>query len=143
MSNKVVLISCVKKKRATETIAKDLYISPLFKSMRKYAEQNSDHWFILSAKYGVLQPDEDNKAPYDLTLKSMRKVDRLAWAEQVQRDLLKMLPTGAEVVILAGIRYRENIEPFLISHGFTVKVPMRGKKFGQQLQWLNGVLRNE
>jgi hypothetical protein len=66
----------------------------------------------------------------------MQKADRLAWAERVQQALLKVLPPGAEVVVLAGEHYRENLVPFLEHHGFSVTVPMAGLAFGPQLRWL-------
>ena len=55
--------------------AEDMYISQLFAGMRQYAEQNANAWFILSAEYGVLRPDQV-VAPYDRTLTTMRKRDR-------------------------------------------------------------------
>jgi hypothetical protein len=73
----------------------------------------------------------------------MSKRDRVAWAERVQRQLLKLLPAGAAVVVLAGCRYREGVVPFLESHGFTVEVPMVGLKFGPQLRWLKKQMCDE
>jgi len=140
MATRVALISCVKTKRKSAVAAKDLYISPLFKGMRRYAEQNADAWFILSAEHGVLQPDQVI-APYERTLKAMPKRDRVAWAERVHHQLLEFLPAGAVVVILAGNRYRENVVAFLESHGFIVEVPMVGLQFGPQLRWLKEHVR--
>ena len=135
MATRVVLVSCVKTKRKTDAQAQDLYTSQLFRGMRRYVERTADTWYILSAKYGLLRPDEV-VAPYEQTLKTMRKADRLAWAERVQQALGKVLPTGAGLVILAGDRYGENLVPFLERHGFTVSVPMAGLAFGPQLRWL-------
>lgn len=135
MPTRIALVSCVKTKRKATVAAKDLYISPLFKGMRNYAEQNADSWFILSAKYRLLRPDEVI-APYELAMKAMPKRKRLAWAEQVQCQLLEFLPAGALVVILAGRDYHKDLVPFLKSHGFTVEVPMEGLGFGPRLRWL-------
>jgi hypothetical protein len=135
MTTRVALVSCVKTKRKSAVAAKDLYISQLFMGMRRYAEQNADAWYILSAEHGVLQPDQVI-APYERTLNTMPKRNRVAWAEQIQRQLLGLLPAGTVVVVLAGKRYREGIVSFLESYGFTVEVPMAGLKFGLQLRWL-------
>ena len=62
--------------------------------------------------------------------------ERLAWAELVQLQLLELLPTGAEVILLAGLRYREEIVPFLRERGFSVSVPLEGLPIGKQLQRL-------
>jgi cytoplasmic iron level regulating protein YaaA (DUF328/UPF0246 family) len=135
MANRVVLVSCVKTKRKSAAAAQDLYTSQLFKGMRRYAEQNADAWFILSAEHGVLRPDQV-VAPYERTLKTMPKSERIAWAERVRCQLLELLPAGAVVVVLAGNRYREGVVPFLESRGFRVEVPMDGLTFGPQLRWL-------
>ena len=39
---KICLVSCVRSKCGRATKAKDLYISPLFRKARKYAERNAD-----------------------------------------------------------------------------------------------------
>lgn len=135
MVDRIALVSCVKKKQASRKPAQDLYVSDLFKGMRRYAEKNAKSWFILSARHGLLRPDQVI-SPYDLTLKTMPKPDRLAWAAKVQDQLTDALPTGAMVIILAGERYREHLVPFLIGQGFEVKIPMEGLRFGPQLRWL-------
>ena len=110
--------------------------------MRTYAKMNAEEWLILSAKHGVLKPDEVVH-PYERTLNRLPKLERLAWADKVQRRLLKLLPAGALITVLAGVRYRENLVPFLRNHGFPVSVPMEGLKFGFQLRWLKKQNRNE
>ena len=110
--------------------------SQLFRGLRAYAEAHADAWYILSAEHGVLRPD-DVIAPYEKTLSRMLKRDRVAWAGRVQPQLLAILPPGADVILLAGSRYRAGIEFFLQQHGFSVSIPMEGLGIGKQLQWLN------
>lgn len=135
MVRRIALVSCVKTKDNSAMAAKDMYISQLFMGMRQYAEQNADAWFILSAEHGVLLPDQII-VPYERTLRTMPKLDRMVWAERVNNQLQELLPSTAEVVFLAGVRYREGVVPFLRSHGFNIEIPMEGKKFGLQLRWL-------
>lgn len=137
MANRVAFVSCVKSKRESESPARDLYTSPLFAGMRRYAEQHVDVWFILSAEHGLLAPDEV-VAPYEKTLYKMMKAERLDWAERVQQQIIKVLPPGTKVIVLAGKRYREGLVPFLASKGYSVEVPMEGLSIGSQLSWLNG-----
>lgn len=40
------------------------------------------------------------------------------------------------MILLAGLRYREEIEPFLRKRGFAVSVPLEGLKIGEQLRYL-------
>ena len=135
MATRVAFVSCVKQKRDSAAPARDLYLSQLFRGLRRYAETHADAWYILSAEHGVLRPDQVVE-PYERTLNTMRKPERLAWAERVQKQLLELLPSGAEVILLAGLRYREEIEPFLRKRGFLVSVPLEGLKIGMQLQRL-------
>jgi hypothetical protein len=132
---RVALVSCVKVKKPVVSAAQDLYVSGLFKGMRSYAQANADRWFILSAEHGLLAPDQI-VAPYERTLNRMRQEERVEWARRVQSSLIERLPTGATVIFLAGVRYRENLVQFLEDHGFPVTVPMSGLKLGHQLQWL-------
>lgn len=86
MAKKVALVSCVKSKREVPSPACDLYASQLFQGMRRYAEQNADAWFILSAEHGVLSPDEVI-APYEKTLNKMGKAARSQWSARVVQQL--------------------------------------------------------
>lgn len=135
MPTRVALVSCVKAKQASPARAGDLYTSPLFRAFRAFALAHADAWYILSAKHGLLAPDQV-VAPYDRSLPAMPKRDRVAWVERVQQRLLDVLPPGAEVAVLAGVRYREGLVPFLRARGFAVTVPLEGLGMGQQLQRL-------
>jgi cytoplasmic iron level regulating protein YaaA (DUF328/UPF0246 family) len=133
---RIALVSCVKSKQNRPAPAKDLYTSPLFKSLRRYAEANADRWFILSAEHGLVDPDKV-LAPYEKTLNRARKDQRAVWGRRVQERLDEVLPSGAEVIILAGARYREHLVPFLKSRGHKVSIPLEGMPFGKQLQYLS------
>jgi len=69
------VISCVSKKHETLAPAKDLYDSELFRRARAYVEATGCPWFILSAKHGLVAPDEVI-APYLETLNAMSVADR-------------------------------------------------------------------
>jgi hypothetical protein len=132
---RVALVACVKSKQPSPAPAKDLYTSTLFRGMRAFAEANADAWYILSAEHGLLDPDQVT-APYERTLNKMGKAARQEWAARVQRQLAAVLPARAEVIILAGERYREGLVPLLESRGYGVSIPLQGLPFGRQLQRL-------
>ena len=140
MAQRIAIVSCVKQKRTSAAPARELYVSELFRGLRRYAEACADAWYILSAEHGLLHPDQV-VAPYERTLNTMRKPERLVWASRVQRQLLEVLPASAEVILLAGARYRENLEPFLRSMGYEVSVPLAGLALGKQLQYLKEIAR--
>jgi hypothetical protein len=81
-SKTVYLVSCVSKKRRTPTQARDLYNSDWFLKARDYVEGTHSPWFILSAEYGLVPPDQV-LAPYERTINAMGKPGqrklRLKW----------------------------------------------------------------
>lgn len=62
-----VLVGCVKTKARRPLPAGDLYRSPLFERRRAYAEASGASWYLLSSKWGLIEPDTV-VAPYDLYL---------------------------------------------------------------------------
>jgi cytoplasmic iron level regulating protein YaaA (DUF328/UPF0246 family) len=132
--HKVVLISCVSKKRSLKCRARELYVSPLFQKNLEYAQKLApDHIFILSAKYGLVELD-DEIAPYDLTLNEMSELENRMWAKNVLRQLATKADLQNDLfVFLAGKKYRKNLQPHL-GH---VEVPLEGLKIGEQLQRLS------
>lgn len=139
---RVVLVSCVKKKGTAPSPARDLYVSQFFRGMRAYAQTHADKWYILSAEHGLVRPDQVI-APYDRSLRTMSMPERSAWAVRVQAELLRVLPARAEVVLLAGARYRQAIESFLTHRGYSVSIPMKGLGIGSQLKWLKAAARRD
>lgn len=136
----IALVGCVKKKKCTPMPARDLYCSDWFHKASAYAMCIADGWYILSAKYGLVEPDEVI-APYDKTVNGMSAAQRRAWARQLWSELKEWLKPGDQVVILAGKSYRENLIEPIREAGCRVKVPMKGLKFGEQKRWLKQRLK--
>lgn len=132
---KVVLVACAARKLKTPARAADLYISPLFRRAREYAEAHADAWYILSALHGLLGPERIT-APYDFTLKECNRREREQWAWRVISALRGAAPPRLHIIILAGKLYREHLEYDLARYGYTVEVPMRGMGIGQQIHFL-------
>lgn len=130
----IVLVSCVAKKLVAPALAADLYQSQWFKAARAYAEAHGNHWYILSAKYGLVHPDQ-SLLPYEQTLPGSH-AKRRCWAELTAKQLrLAIEPQNAKLVILAGLRYRYPLMEYL--KDYTVAVPMYALGIGQQLRWLH------
>jgi hypothetical protein len=130
----IYLVSCVGKKRPATTQAKDLYASEWFFRARAFVERTSSPWFILSAKFGLVAPDQEIP-PYEMTLNDMPRAERLAWADRVRRQIDDTIAPGGRCVVLAGQRYREFLMDYLTQRYIT-DVPMRGLGIGKQLHWL-------
>lgn len=132
--NTIYLLSCVSKKQSYRAKAKDLYISPLFRLSYQFAQQaNPDAIFILSAKYGLVHPDQEID-PYDETLNKMSDKRISMWADSV---LIKLEQTtdlqNDHFVFLAGLKYRK----YLLQRIMSYEIPMEGLTIGRQLQFLS------
>jgi hypothetical protein len=131
---KIILISCVSKKRSYKSKARDLYISPLFKKNLKYAlKLQPDQVFILSAKYGLVSLDEEIE-PYDVTLNTMSAKEIKDWSAAVLRDLAGQTDLQQDqFIFLAGPKYRK----YLVEHFTHFEIPFEGLTIGRQLQQLS------
>ena len=126
----------MKGKQTSATAAKDLYTSDLFRKARAYIEPTGMLWFILSAEYGLLHPDQ-NIAPYEKTLIRMRSWERKQWAEKVIHQMEQELPKAEQIVVFAGEKYREHLMSYLRSRASSVKIPLKGLRLGEQKRWFN------
>jgi hypothetical protein len=132
---KIALVACVSKKDTRPRPAGYLYASPWFEKASAYVRRSADAWYILSAKHGLVAPEQVIE-PYNQTLNTMPAADRRAWADRVSVELRKILKPGDTVIVLAGQRYREHLIQPIRSLGCRVEVPMEGLPIGKQLQWL-------
>jgi hypothetical protein len=48
----------------------------------------------------------------------------------------EILPDAAKVVVLAGVKYRENLITYLHARFPKVSIPMEGLQIGRQLNWM-------
>jgi hypothetical protein len=139
---RIGLISCVKDKEDYATVASKLYKSKLFLYSKKYAERNYDAYFILSAKYGLIFPDEVVQ-PYDETLIGKSADEKKQWSLNIFHFIISNYnPDTAEFYIHAGKDYRKYLLPMLEEYGFKVYVPLQGLGIGQQLQFYKNISDN-
>lgn len=127
---KTGLISCGKEKLSSAAPAQDMYQGDLFKKAWAYAEATYDQCYILSAKYGLLEPNQIIES-YDLTLKDMDRKARREWADKIYEQIKKRCVLDNVFYIHAGKLYREYLELYL----GLVQVPLEGLGIGQQKAW--------
>lgn len=132
----VLLVTCVKGKLATPAAARDLYVSTLFTKEREYAERLGVPWFILSAKHGLVAPDEW-LAPYERYLPDTPTSYRAAWGTWTAERLELLVGSlkGKLVEIHAGAAYLAAVAGPLESKGARVLAPLEGLSMGGRLQW--------
>ncbi len=136
-----ILVGCVSRKTDYPAPARDLYASDLYRKRRAYAEASGRPWFILSAKYGLVQPDTLLN-PYDETLDHKSRSALLQWGEKAISKLEQIVGPlkGHMLEIHAGKRYVAGVEAPLLSRGAEIVVPLRGLAIGKQLHWYKSVL---
>ncbi len=125
----IVLVSCVKSKRTRTSKAKDLYESTLFKAQRAFAETFGDRWFILSAKYGLVDPEREIEL-YEETLKGAPVGRKRKWSTEVFAQLKPLIKDGDNVIVTAGEDYCRYLVPMIRSLGNEVTRPVQGLSMG-------------
>lgn len=138
----VVLVGCVKTKTSVPAPARDLYISPLFRRRREWAEASGLPWFVVSARWGLVAPD-GLIAPYDLHLADTSRAYRTAWASWVTEQLEATGTTrrGGTVEIHAGSAYVEVLRPALERRGVALVNPVKAHSMGGTLAWYDAQVR--
>ena len=135
----LVLLGCVKSKLDVPAPAEELYVSPLFRKRRAYAEFLGQPWFVLSALHGLLAPS-DVVEPYDMALSAQGVQFRRAWGQRAATQLREACDLNGKVVeIHAGSAYVDALEPLLQADGANVQVPLRGLNQGQHLAWYSAL----
>jgi hypothetical protein len=127
----------VKEKAGRALPAKDLYRSTLFDGRRAFVERTCDDWWILSAEYGLVSPEEV-LAPYEMSLKSLGRPARREWAAKVLDSIeLRVKPAPRDVFeIHAGAECRDfGLLDGLVARGCAIENPTEGMRIGNQLQF--------
>ena len=139
---RVLLLGCVSEKVPAAVAARELYVSTLFRLRRKYAETLGLPWFILSAKHGLVRPDEMLE-PYDMRLSNLPVASRRAWGDRLFAQLqAAAVPLPGRVFEFhAGSHYVEAVRPHLERLGAVVAWPLKGLGLGEQLHWYKQFLR--
>lgn len=131
----VVLVGCSSRKASTAMPARDLFRGDNFVRARERAVGMGVPWFVLSAKFGLLHPD-DVVGPYDVYLAKQPAAYRAAWGEWVATQLAMHLPLMDTMVeIHAGDAYCAPLRGPLVRLGATVTEPLAGLRQGERLAW--------
>lgn len=135
MKPALVLIGCSASKTAGAAQARDLYTGALFRLSVQYAEDRGLPWLVLSARYGVVGPDQVIQS-YDQRLPTDYETRKL-WATNAFLQLRRRGVLDRPVVILAGQLYREFLTPRLRADSVgPVTAPLQSLGIGQQKQRL-------
>jgi hypothetical protein len=138
----IALVGCVKTKIEVSAKAKDLYLSPLFKKTVSFIKSKDyNDWFILSAKYGLI----DKEAiidPYELTLLSFSQEQLKEWSDWVFNEIKKRKLN--DLHFYCGSKYHnEFILQSLKINNIRYSLPLKGLSLGQRLSYFNKQTRRK
>ncbi len=124
--SRVVLIGSSGETAAAPVPVADLFLSAGFAHAREHAVCSGRPWFVLSAKHGLLEPD-DVVAPYDLELGDASTAYRSAWGEWVAAQLGERVQLlGATVEVYGGVGFAQPLRQPLARRGAALELPLPG-----------------
>jgi hypothetical protein len=111
--------------RKGSTKAKDAYIGAPFKVNRKFAEKFADRWIILSAKYGLIDPDFIIREDYDVTF--TKPSTNPITVDDVKKQLkdMKDLHGYDAIIALGGHNYADIVKQVFMNFS-RVLLPTEG-----------------
>lgn len=133
--SRIGFVACSKTKSALRLPAAALYTSPLFRKSLLAACDRSDKVYILSAKHGLLECSEIVE-PYDVTLKTMKKPDRIAWGRRIGLQLDAVLRPRDTAVLFCGAEYIAPLRAEFDRLKTTVETPLDTLSLGPRLSLL-------
>jgi len=134
-TQRIVLVGCSSSKAASARRAAELFTGATFAKARAHALATGCPWYVLSAKWGLLDPDE-LVAPYDVYLADRPTQYRTAWGAWVVAQLADRHDLrGAVVEVHAGDAYCRPLAGPLAAAGATLHEPLVGLRQGERLAW--------
>ena len=102
----VILVGGGKAQLGEPAVARDLYVSPLFARRRARAEASGAPWFVVSGRWGLLDPG-DLLAPYSFSFAEQSASYQRAWGRFVAEQLCVVgsVGRGDVVELYAGAAY--------------------------------------
>jgi len=107
----LVITGCTKEKlgydSSVKAPAKQMYQGRLFKTVKNYCETMGFDYLIISAKYGLIHPDETIEG-YEQVLRTKEDIKKIQ--PRVEDKLRPLLKNYDRIVVIAGKRYREVLQ---------------------------------
>lgn len=144
VTHRLCIVACGKSKvwdrdpDTGPTRARDTYIGNLARLAIRYAEKYCDRWLILSAKYGLLDPDDTVPGPYDVTPKMREGVISIEKLREQARE--KGLLDHREIVVLGGRSYVALIKRAL-PHAEIISPLAKYRGIGMMIKALRDAIR--
>jgi hypothetical protein len=103
-----------------------LFRSDGFAAAREHAVHSRLPWFVLSAKHGLLDPD-DVISPYEIQIDDQPAAYRSAWGEWVVAQLADRVQLdGVVVEVHGGVDFAQPLRHPLTRRGAVLEIPLPG-----------------
>lgn len=107
----LVITGCTKEKLGCDSSVKaqveKMYQGRLFKTVRKYCETMGFDYVVISAKYGLIHPEETIEG-YEKVLRTKDDIERIR--PVVEEKLRPLLKNYDKIIVIAGKQYREALK---------------------------------
>jgi hypothetical protein len=123
---RVILVGSTGSTSAVPVPARELFGLPGFERARDSADRSGLAWFVLSAKHGLLDPD-DVVGPYDFALGEQTVDYRATWGEWVAAQLAARMPlAGVTVEVHGGVDFAQPLRQPLARRGAAKELALPG-----------------
>jgi len=133
--SEVFLIECSGQKLSGESRASELYTSDRFVKARALAEKKSDNWYILSAKHGLVEPNQIVQ-PYDLDIRSLKPPQITEWAERASLSIMQCCQPNDRITFLCSENYSDPLVESGAMDQFVIRLPFKNMTREKQLKRL-------
>ena len=125
-TGRVVLVGSSGQVAGSPRPARELFESDGFARAREHAVGSGRPWFVLSAKHGLLDPD-DVVGPFDVLFGDQPAGYRAAWAEWVVVQLAdRVRLPGTTVEVHGGVDFAQALRAPLARRGARTEIPLPG-----------------
>jgi hypothetical protein len=125
-SGRVVLVGSSGATAEEPGAAGGLFRSDGFARAREHAVHSRLPWFVLSAKHGLLHPD-DVISPFEMQIDDQSAAYRAAWGEWVVAQLADRLQLdGVVVEVHGGVDFAQPLRQPLARRGAVLDIPLPG-----------------
>jgi hypothetical protein len=125
-TGRVVLVGSSGAVAGSPRPARELFLSDGFARAREHALRSGRRWFVLSAKHGLLDPD-DVVGPFDVLFGDQPTGYRAAWAEWVVVQLAdRVRLPGTTVEVHGGVDFAQALRAPLARRGARTEIPLPG-----------------
>lgn len=107
------------------------YVSSYFSKNRAYAKTFGEGWCILSARFGLVLPEEEIEN-YNVTFKH-RTSELVTVAKLIEQVAAKRLGRFRVIHVLGGEAYVERVVCAFAGSGVTIRAPLAGLRIGEAM----------